>query len=122
MADVVAFFWKMLEIVLEAALPILAVAAATWIAQKIRELGKSIDANTMASIEWAVKLAVTAAEQAGVSGLVADKKVYAIKFAQDYLDKQKIGVNVSVLEGLIEAAVKDAEFPPVPRAPVVPAA
>ena len=60
----------------------------------------------MQSIEWAVSVAVNAAEQAGLSKLIADKKQYAIGLAQEYLTKQGIPVDVSLLEGLVEAAVK----------------
>jgi hypothetical protein len=104
-------FWSaLLQQVLAVILPVLATGLAgligAWIAQKTRELSKTIGAQQMASIEWAVSVAVNAAEQAGAAKLIEEKKTYAVGLAQEYLNKQGIKVNLSLLEGLIEAAVK----------------
>ena len=104
-------FWvTLLQQILVIALPTLATAltalVGAWILQKSREIGKKISVQQMQSIEWAVSVAVNAAEQAGLAKLIEDKKQYAIGLAQQYLSKQGIPVDVSLLEGLVEAAVK----------------
>ena len=107
------FFWKLAQNILAASLPILAAALTAWLVQKIREMGKRINADTMDSIRIAVGIAVDAAEQAGAADLIADaydKKTYAIDLAQEFLNKQGIKVDVTLLEGLVEAAVISA-FP-----------
>mgnify|MGYP001363670427 CR=1 FL=1 len=105
MNEYVDFFWKLLQNILAASLPVLAAALTAWLVQKIREMGKRIDSDTMDSIRYAVAIAVDAAEQAGSAKLIADKKPYAIELAQKFLDKQGIKVDVALLEGLVEAAV-----------------
>jgi len=105
MNEYLDFFWKLLQNILAACLPILAMALTVWLAQKIREMGKRINADTMDSIRIAVGIAVDAAEQAGAAELITDKKEYAIGLAQKFLTKQGIGVDVALLEGLVEAAV-----------------
>ena len=105
MIDFVDFLWRLLENVLVAVLPILATALTAWLIQKIREIGKKLDSNTMLAIQMACEIAVNAAEQAGLAALIDDKKAYALGLAQEYLNKQNIKVDVSLLEGIIESAV-----------------
>jgi hypothetical protein len=105
MNEYAEFFWKLLQGILSASLPPLAVALTAWLVQKIREMGKQINADTMESIRIAVGIAVDAAEQAGAARLIDDKKTYAIELSQVFLDKQGIKVDVSLLAGLVEAAV-----------------
>ena len=114
MDAVYAFLWKLLENVLVAVLPILVTAITAWVVQKVREIGKTLNEKQMVAIQTAVNIAVSAAEQAGLAGLIDSKKQYALDLAQSFLNKQGIKVNVSLLEGIIEAAVKDAEFPHAP--------
>ena len=104
-------FWvTLLQQILVIALPTLATAltalVGAWILQKSREIGKNISVQEMQSIKWAVSIAVNAAEQANLAKLITDKKQYAIDLSQKYLAKQGIPVDVSLLEGLVEAAVK----------------
>lgn len=55
-----------------------------------------------------VKQGVSAAEQLGLNGEIADKKAYAIKYVQDMLAQYGLkGIDVSVIEAKIEAAVFD---------------
>jgi LL-H family phage holin len=55
-----------------------------------------------------VKQGVSAAEQLGLNGEIADKKTYAIKYVQDMLNQYGLkGIDVSVIEAKIEAAVFD---------------
>ena len=117
MNEYTEFFWKLAQNILAASLPILATALTAWLVQKIREMGKRINSDTMDSIRFAVGIAVDAAEQAGAARLIADKKQYAIELTQIFLTKQGIKVDVALLEGLAEAAVLAAfphELEPVP--------
>lgn len=99
-------FWSsILQSVLVAVLPVLATALTAWLIQKAREVGKNINADTMTWIRWAASTAVTAAEQAGAAKLITDKKEYALTLAEEYLAKQGIKVDLSLLSGIIEAAV-----------------
>ena len=110
MEEFYAFLWKLLEGVLIAVLPVLATTLTVWLVQKIREIGKDMSAEVVYSIEAAARIAVDAAEQAGLAGLIENKKEYALGFAQEYLDRRGVKVNLSLLDGLIEAAVMEA-FP-----------
>ena len=57
-------------------------------------------------LNQAVELAVSAAEKSSLSGLIKDKKLYALEIAQAFLDEHGWDeVNVSVLEAAIEAEV-----------------
>ncbi len=105
MNEYLDFFWKLAQNILAASLPILAAALTAWLVQKIREMGKQINADTMDSIRIAVGIAVDAAEQAGAAKLIINKKNYAVGLAQEFLDKQGIKVDLSLLDGLVEAAV-----------------
>ena len=66
------------------------------------------------AIEQAASLAVTAAEQSGIAGLLegvySDKKAYACEWAERYLAQYGIVVDLDVLAGLIEAEVLN-QFP-----------
>ena len=108
MPEFIDFLWRLLENVLVAVLPILATTLTVWLIQKIRAIGGDINENTMYAIRAAVNIAVTAAEQAGVAGLIEDKKAYALELAQSYLGKQKIKIDLVLLDGIIESAVKTA--------------
>jgi len=57
-------------------------------------------------IDNAVELAVRAAEQSHLAGFIDDKKAYAVKIAQDYLDAEGWEeIDVSLLEAAVEAEV-----------------
>ena len=100
-------FWNtLLQQVLVVIVPPLAALAAAWVVQEIRKIGKGINSDTMTKINWAVAMAVNAAEQAGAAKLITDKKKYAIDLAQQYMAKAGVTVDLTLLDGLIEAAVK----------------
>lgn len=52
-------------------------------------------------------MAVMAAEQAGLAGLVSDKKAAAIDFAEALLADRGMTVDLNALDAAIEAAVAD---------------
>lgn len=58
-----------------------------------------------AALEVAASLAVTAAEQAGLTGLIENKKQYALEIAQQYLAMRGIKLDLKLIDAAIESAV-----------------
>ena len=119
-------FWSgILQQVLSITLPPLAVALVALVIAWIRKVEKGLSADVMDSINLAVMMAVNAAELAGAAQLIADKKEYALDLAQQYLAKQGIKLDLSLLDGMIESAVKTQinwdETEPVPNVNLSPA-
>jgi hypothetical protein len=57
-------------------------------------------------MQWIAQTAVLAAEQAGVAGLVADKKEYAIEVVEAWLTQYGYGdIDIVMIEAAIEKAV-----------------
>lgn len=101
---------KVLQAILEAALPILAAALAAWAVGKAREVFRKLkDKNPeLYEILKAVsERAVSAAEQVYGSGHGKEKKEYALKIAENYLRAKGIKLDLTVIEAYIEAAVMD---------------
>ena len=101
---------KILQAVLEAALPILAAALAAWVIGKAREVFRKLkDKNPeLYEILRAVcERAVVAAEQIYGSDKGKEKKEYAISVAEEYLKAKGIKLDLHVIEAYIEAAVMD---------------
>lgn len=104
------------------ALPILAAyLAATlkaFLAQSIASMRARASADARYLIDDAVVIAVRAAEQLG--GASEQKLTYAVDLAQQYLAHHGVGLDLKVLRGLVEAAVK-AEFgKPATALPLMP--
>jgi hypothetical protein len=97
-----------LQSVLTYVLPLLTIAflgvAVTWI-KKEWGLFSAAHKDWAWDLEQAAQLAVTAAEQSGLSGFITDKKAYAIGIAQAYLDAKGFKVDLTVIDAAIEAAV-----------------
>ena len=67
-------------------------------------------------LEDGAKLAVTAAEQAGIAKLITEKKEYAIEVLQMYLTAHGCpNIDVELIAAAIEAAVNDAAFEHEPK-------
>lgn len=105
------FFWKFLQLFLNAMVPPLAVALAVFVvalAKKLLDkLTASINLDVMAAMQEAVTSAVLAAEQVGLKDFVLDKYKYAMEMAANLLAYKKIKFELEELSGLIEAAVMD---------------
>lgn len=103
-------FWKeFAQSLLLAFAPIIAALVAGWLAVTIKRVWANIQAEKPElayTLETIARIAVRAAEQAGASDYILDKKTYAIDFVQSYLTAQGWGIiDVSVIEAAIEAAV-----------------
>ena len=97
-----------LNLFLQAVLPVLAAALAGWLYSQARlawQKFQNARPDVADSIQWAAEIAVRAAEQANMGGLIDDKKHYALQFAQRWLELKKIPIDLEALDGAIEAAV-----------------
>jgi len=108
---------EVLQAVLEAALPILAVALVSWVSGKAVELFRRLkDKNAeLYEILCAVsERAVKAAEQIYGSKTGQEKKAYALNMAEKYLAAKGINLDLDVIDAYIEAAVADMNAQIVP--------
>lgn len=97
-----------LNLFLQAVLPVLAAALAGWLYSQARlawQKFQNARPDTADAIQLAAEIAVRAAEQANLGGLIDDKKHYALQFAQRWLELKKIPIDLEALDGAIEAAV-----------------
>ena len=103
-------FSKVLQAVLETALPILASALAAWSVGKAIKIFKKVkDKNPeLYEILKAVcERAVHAAEQVYTSCEGKLKKEYALHVAEAYLKAKGIALDLGIIDAYVEAAVKD---------------
>lgn len=75
---------------------------------------RQYDPDTFDQLTYIAENAVHAAEQAGLSGLVKDKKAYALNIAEKWLATKNINIDLHLIDAAIEAAVwqeinKDAD-------------
>lgn len=103
----------MQSVLLAVVVPLAAVvvnAAARWLRAKTAALLNGIDANWRYAIEEAAQLAVDAAEQSALAGLIGaaaeEKKRFACDFAERYLAQFNIRVDLDVIADLIEVEVR----------------
>ena len=113
---------KLLQAVLEVALPILVSALAAWLIAKTKEIFermKSSNPDMAYMMEQIARCAVNAAEQLYKGHMRGDeKKEYAIKVIESFLKSKNINLDVEVIGAYIEAAVRDMNRYPV-ELPVV---
>ena len=102
------FWYKLIENILLAFLPVLASLAAGALFAWLRKTWAQFKAEKP-DIAWilesAASMAVAAAEQAGAAGCITDKKNYALGVAQAYLDAKGVKIDLALLDAAIEAAV-----------------
>lgn len=90
------------------AIPVLIAFLYQWLRLRTQELKARLGVQQQQFIDTALGYAVRAAEQAGLAGQLgggANKKAYAIKAAQDYLNRLGVQLDVSALATLVEAEV-----------------
>ncbi len=92
------------------ALPIVIAALFQWLRQKNAEFRSHLTAQQQQFIDAGVGVAVRAAEQMGLSQQIAGggqgKKAFALKTAQDYLNRLGVQIDVNELATLVEAEVR----------------
>jgi hypothetical protein len=99
---------KVLEAILIAILPPLAVALVSFVIAKAKEVwarAKQWNPTVTEYIEQAARFAVQAAEQAGAAELIKDKKEYAIQIAEAWLVANHITTDIDLIDAAIEKAV-----------------
>jgi hypothetical protein len=96
--------------VLLLALPIVIAVLFQWLRQKNAEFRSHLTAQQQQFIDAGVGVAVRAAEQMGLSQQIAGggqgKKAFALKTAQDYLNRLGVQIDVNELATLVEAEVR----------------
>lgn len=103
-------FSKILQAILEAALPILAAALASWAIGKAMEIFKKLkDKNPelYEILKVVCREAVTAAEQVYGGEHGSEKLQYAINVVEKYLAAKGIKLDIDIILAYIESAVKD---------------
>jgi hypothetical protein len=99
---------KVIEAILIAILPPLAVALVSFVVAKAKEVwarAKQWNPTVTEYIEQAARFAVQAAEQAGAAELIKDKKEYAIQIAEAWLVANHITTDIDLIDAAIEKAV-----------------
>lgn len=103
--DVVSKFLEQLAL---AAIPVVVPFVVAWLIAQTRKALSAIkkqNADVGYVIENAAAMAVAAAEQANVAGMVTDKKLYALDAAEKMLAAQGIKIDLDLLSAAIESAV-----------------
>jgi len=88
-----------------AAVSLIGVAVA-W-TKKLWAEAKATNPDLFAEVERIAIMVVDAAEQAGVTAIIEDKKEYALDLAEKFLALQGIVVDLDIVVAAIEAAVKN---------------
>lgn len=110
------FLFLLAQLLIIIAIPILVAAAASWLWQKANEIKGKLSSQQLATLQNVASIAVKAAEQAGLSKQLAsaEKKDYAIKVAQDYLNSIGVKVDVKAIASSLEAEVLKQFNTPTP--------
>lgn len=100
---------KFIEVFLGALLPVVVVFVVRWIKLQGDKLLAQIEAEKpelLYELRAVAAMAVNAAEQANVAGLIVQKKEYALSIAEKYLTDRGWHVDLDVISAAIEAAVR----------------
>jgi biotin operon repressor len=82
------------------------IGVAVALAKKLWAEAKATNPDLFAEVERIAIMVVDAAEQAGISTIIEDKKQYALELAEQFLALQGIKVDLDLVAAAIEAAVK----------------
>lgn len=103
------FLRGVLELVIAIALPVVLALVGQWLQTWRRKIEAGLTTEARAAVLEAVRLAVWAAEQSGLAGLIVDearaKKDYALHLAEGYLKGWGVEIDLDALAALIESAV-----------------
>ena len=105
---------NILEKVLVAVIPVLVALVAGWLKIKWEQFKNGQNQDAMWALTEAVRIAVAAAEQSGLAKLISDtaesKKAFAIDFAERWLARAGIDMDLDLIVDAIEAEVGE-QFP-----------
>lgn len=100
---------KFLESFLLALAPVLASLFAAWLALQVKKVWAQLKEANPDVAYWlaeAAQMAVAAAEQSQLAGLISDKKAYALEIAEKYLkENYNVDIDLHLIEAAIEAEV-----------------
>ena len=99
---------RILKTVLEAALPVLITAAAAWMVGKAVEIFRNIAQENPDAAAYLFEIcstAVRAAEQIFGGEKEKEKKAYALRLVQAYLERIGLRLDLETIDAAIEAAV-----------------
>jgi hypothetical protein len=107
------FLSVFVENVLLAFAPVLASLLVAWVLAKVKAAWAEFE-DEQAGSAWMLKeiaiIAVKAAEQMKLAGLIEEKKDYAVQTATAWLEAHGYKINLAVIDAAIEAAVLE-HFP-----------
>ncbi len=113
---------SVINAILMAALPALVVvliAAVVGWTRKEWALFKAAQPGLADQLAMYAKIAVEAAEQAGLAELVTDKKAYALEIATRWLAQKGLeGIDVELIEAEIERQVREMKLARVSESPL----
>jgi len=101
------FISQLLQSLVLATVPVLAGFAARWLNAKYQFERSQLTEKQQVLLDGAIKVAVFAAEQMGLTDQIADKKEYAIGFVTEWLAAQNFTIDFREIDARIEAAVKE---------------
>lgn len=113
-----------LTLIITACVPILVAFVVAWLKSLYNQEVAKLSLSQRNALDWAVHIAVSSAEQAGINEMVSDKKAYAIQVVQNLLASRGVKMDLESIDQAIEAAVYDdinfmKPTPAVPATPVV---
>lgn len=108
------FLSGLIMLLLNLLVPILVTALVTWVVKKWQEF-KADQPDVADALSLIMPLFVEAAEQSKLAGFISDKKDYALSLAQEWLKSRGWKLDLVLIEGLIEQAVHEADFPAQPE-------
>ncbi len=100
---------KTIQEILLVMLPFIAASVTTYVIKLIQkieaEIKNATDEEWLWLLDEGARIAVRAAEQLGLAGLIRDKKEYAMNFVRDFLASRGMNVDLNTISAAIEAAV-----------------
>ena len=102
--------WKFVEQFILALIPLIVPLLGAWLLPKAINAWKELKLKSgidPALIDAIAKMAVQAAEQAGLNGWAEDKKAWAIDKAVEFLKSKGIKIDLAILDTAIESAVME---------------
>jgi len=118
--------WVFLQGLLNYLVPLLAAQVAVLlgalVVKAVNEIKAKLTADQLVILQTAVDIGIKAAEQLDLAGAIKDKKVEALRIAQNYLTAHGVKIDLATLDSAIEAAVYAAfntgKTKPVEIAPI----
>jgi len=108
------FVSKLLQALLLAIFPVLAGALVRWVLVAVKRESQRFDQQTLHTLTMLAELAVRAAEQAKLAGLIDDKKKYALEMMEQWFARRGVQIDLQALSAAIESEVL-TQFPKTAR-------